>query len=166
MISYNQLNSRLLELGSYNNNLPLVHTTSVSFNGLIPKGDFMGISVSSQEEMFLEQSGNEIKDTIHRDILKSMSSFNEDYLNVMKNPKDESIWKLCHYLKSGGYDYLIIPPWMASIMEASLAFGFAKQEEIESGVFYYIGDLWHVRCYVNSFASWNSKDIICGKKNV
>lgn len=165
MISHNQLGSILLDMGTFNKDLPFVHTTSIAFNGLVPTSDFMGISLSSQEEIFLKNAGHEIENTINKDILKSMSSFNEDYLDVMKLNKEESILKLCGYLRSGGYDYLIIPPWMGTVMDSSLNFSYVDQKRVENEIIFYIGDLWNIKCYVNSFNSWTSKELICVKKN-
>ena len=156
-----QINSELLQLGVLDKRLPLRQTLSVSCANHID-----GLSLlSDYDKKFNESLLGEITQGFHSKILKEMSLFNEEFLDVMNLSESDSINILHNYLYENEFNFIIVSSQIGMFAQDSVLFTTSSiLRSMNSNTFYHLGKLGNIDCYIDAFKKWSDKEIICGKR--
>lgn len=157
------IKSQFFNLGNLNRSLHLSQKLSVSVS--------QPINIDVSKTMIDDLIINELSQSFQNKILKEISSYNEDFLDVMNLSDSDSINVLHNYLCRNNYDFIIFCGQIGMLAQDSVLFttspiGHQNQNKLNNNdTFYHLGKLGKIDCYIDAFKRWNDKEIICGRNN-
>lgn len=116
----------------------------------------------------------ELTQAFTRELLKEISSQSEDFLDVRgynfeANPNlcQKAFHDLCFYMKGQGFDFMIMPVKYGMFIQDQIDFiCVATTHDLKTHqLINPIGSYQGIDCYTNSWEKWNSKIILCGRKD-
>lgn len=157
-----EIKSELLNLGQLDKRLPMKEKLSVSYDKNYSVSD-LGIDIDRRVN---EMLAIEISKGIQDKILKEMSSFNEQFLDVMNLSESDSVNILYNYLHTNKFEFIIVSSQIGMFIQDSILFtSNGKPHQLINGTLYHFGRLGNIDCHIDSYKKWNDKEIICGKKH-
>ena len=97
-----EIKTELLKLGTINNSIPLTRKLSAS---LVKPTEASELYINLDIDEILIR---ELKHGLHNEVIKEISSFSEDFLNVMNLTESDSINILFNYLRENNFDLIIV----------------------------------------------------------
>ena len=152
-----EIKTELLKLGTINNSIPLTRKLSAS---LVKPTEASELYINLDIDEILIR---ELKHGLHNEVIKEISSFSEDFLNVMNLTESDSINILFNYLRENNFDLIIVSSKICALAKDSCLFIFFGPSKLNNS-FYQFGQLGNIDCYIDNFKKWDDNEIICMKK--
>ena len=131
----------------------------------------MGPDLSSMvrfdyQKMVINSLSNDLRSNFDREILREMSSKNEDYLNVIGKSDIDSVDILFKYLKYHDYDFIITSPPISHMISSNKYLGYNSVDnfKFKNDMISIVGEVYNITCFVDSYKRYDDIEIICGRK--